>query len=82
MRLSLRGIGPGVVSMYLEDLGGRVQDPGSIVGDGWEATVAAGEPVSFGLLRLGVTEVEFSGGPDTLSSLRAAFEKKVLRAGG
>jgi hypothetical protein len=82
MRLSLRGIGPGVISAYLVDLGGRKQEAGKIVGDGWEARVTAGEPVSVGALRLGVTEVELNGDPATLTDLHEAFQKKVLRAGG
>jgi hypothetical protein len=82
MRLSLRGIGPRVVTVYLMDLGGREQETGKLVGDGWEASVTAGEPVSLGVLRLGVTEVELSGDPAALAGLREAFEKKVLRAGG
>jgi len=82
MGLSLRGIGPRVVSAYLVDLGGREVEPGKIAGDGWEASVAAGEPVAVGAIRLGVTEVELSGEPAALACLREAFEMKVLRAGG
>jgi hypothetical protein len=82
MRLSLRGIGPSVATAYLVDLGGRVLDPGKIAGAGWDASVKAGEPVSVGSIRLGVTEVELSGEPAVLDCLREAFEKKVLRAGG
>jgi hypothetical protein len=82
MRLSLRGIGPGVVSAYLVDLGGRVVEPGKIAGAGWGASVTAGEPASVGVIRLGVTEVELSGEAAALASLREALEKKVLRAGG
>jgi hypothetical protein len=82
MRLALRGVGPGVISTYLVDLGGREQAPGEIAGDGWEARINVAEPVSVGSLRLGVTEVEFSGDPARLAGLREAFEKKVLRAGG
>jgi len=82
MGLSLRGIGPGIVSAYLVDLGGRELEPGKIAGDGWEANVTAGDPVSVGAIRLGVTEVEFSGESAALAHLREAFEMKVLRAGG
>jgi hypothetical protein len=82
MRLSLRGVGPGVVSAYLEDLGGREVEPGKITGAGWDASVTVGEPVSVGAIRLGVTEVEVSGEPAVLACLREAFEKKVVRAGG
>ena len=82
MGLSLRGIGPSIVSAYLVDLGGREVEPGKIAGDGWEASVTAGKPVAVGAIRLGVTEVELSGEPAALACLREAFEMKVLRAGG
>jgi hypothetical protein len=82
MRLSLRGVGPGVVSAYLVDLGGREVEPGKIAGAGWDARITAGEPASVGAIRLGVTEVELCGEPAALACLREAFEKKVLRAGG
>jgi hypothetical protein len=82
MRLSLRGIGPAVISAYLVDLGGREKEPGTIAGDGWEASVTTGEPVAVGAIRLGVTDVEFSGEALALAQLRETFEKKVLRAGG
>jgi hypothetical protein len=82
MRLSLRGIGPAVVSTYLADLGGRELAPGRIAGDGWNASVTVGEPVRVGSIRLGATEVELDGEPAALVRLREALEKKVLRAGG
>jgi len=82
MGLSLRGIGPSIVSAYLVDLGGREVEPGIFAGDGWEASITAGDPVSVGAIRLGVTEVELSGEPAALACLRQAFEMKVLRAGG
>jgi hypothetical protein len=82
MRLSLRGVGPAVISAYLVDLGGCEAGPGVIAGDGWEASVTTGRPVAVGAIRLGVTEVEFSGEPLALARLREALEKKVLRAGG
>jgi hypothetical protein len=82
MGISLRGIGPRVVSAYLVDLGGREVEPGKIAGDGWEASVTAGDAVSVGAIRLGVTEVELSGEPAALACLCEAFDMKVLRAGG
>ena len=82
MRLSLRGVGPAVISAYLVDLGGCEEAPGRIAGVGWVVRVIAGEPTYVGAIRLGVTEVEFSGEPLAVSRLREAFEKKVVRAGG
>jgi len=82
MRSSLRGIGPTVISAYLVDLGGREEEPGKIAGNGWEASVTAGDLVNVGAIRLGVTEVEFNGDPLAVSRVREALEKKVVRAGG
>lgn len=82
MKLELRGIGPLVVSLYLRELGGRDIKPGWLEGNGWQAHVHQGQPVYVGSIRLGVTEVEFSGDEEAVERVRAAFEKKVIRAGG
>ncbi|MDQ1301312.1 MAG: hypothetical protein QG637_1233 [Chloroflexota bacterium] len=85
LRYSLNGIGPWLVIIYLTEIGGVAAEPGVIVGDGWRAHVWAGAPFRLGALTLGVTEVALSGtaaGRQAVSSAAAAFEKKVLRAGG
>jgi hypothetical protein len=82
MEISLRGIGRGVVSIYLVDLGGRGVEPGKIAGDGWEASITASDPVNVGAIRLGVSEVVFGGEPALLARLREAFDRHMLRAGG
>lgn len=82
MLLSMRGVGPGVLTAYLLEMGGREAGPGQIVGNGWEAHLAAGEPVCVGAIRLGVTDVQFVGDEATLEVLRREFEKKTMRAGG
>lgn len=80
--LSLRGIGVHIVQMYLGDLGGREVAPDLVAGAGWEAQVQAGQPVQIGAVRLGVTEVKFSGEPASVEAVLAAFKLLVLRAGG
>ncbi len=82
MRLSLRGIGVAVIVVYLADLGGVEKEPGLIVGPGWQARVWAGEPVRLHALRLGVTEVEFSGEPAAVEQVVMEFQRKAIRAGG
>lgn len=82
MHFSLRGIGVPIVILYLTDLDGVEQEPGVIVGPGWQARVWAGEPFQLHALRLGVTEVAFSGEPAAVEQVVAAFQKKVIRAGG
>ncbi|MEJ5198809.1 MAG: hypothetical protein WHX53_07785 [Anaerolineae bacterium] len=82
MRLSLHGIGIPIVTLYLTELGGRETEPGLIVGPSWQARVWAGEPVQLSALRLGVTEIEFSGEPAAVEQIVMGFQKKAIRAGG
>lgn len=82
MRYTLNGIGPWLVSLYLTEVGGQETAPGQVIGAGWQARVWAGEPFRIGALTLGVTEVELCGEADAVRAVVAAFEKKVLRAGG
>lgn len=82
MRLSLRGIGASIVIPYLIDLGGQQMQPGLVVGSGWQAHVWQGEPFRLSALRVGVTEIEFSGEPEIVAKVIADFQKKTIRAGG
>lgn len=82
MHLSLHGIGIPIVTLYLTELGGRETVPGLIVGPRWQARVWAGEPVQIHALRLGVTEIEFSGEPAAVEQVVMRFQKKAIRAGG
>jgi len=84
-RYTLNGIGPWLVILYLKEVGGAEESPGVVVGAGWRARVWAGAPFQRGALSLGVTEVALSAtdaGRQAVLSAAAAFEKKVLRAGG
>lgn len=82
MQLSLRGIGVPIIVAYLVDLGGVESEPGLIWGPGWCARVWAAEPVQIHALRLGVTEIVFSGEPAAVERVMAALQKKALRGGG
>ncbi len=82
MRLSLRGMGVGIVTDYLAALGEREAEPGLLVGQDWQARISAGAPVQIGAIRLGVTEVVFQGEPAAVSATVAQLERKTLRAGG
>gem|GEM_PF-1223262 len=82
VHLSLRGIGAWLVTEYLKELGGQEMEPGLIAGAGWQASVTVGQPVYVGSIRLGVTEVAFSGEKAAVEAVRVGFEKKALRAGG
>lgn len=82
MQLTLRGIGVPIVVLYLTELGGTETAPGLIEGPGWQARVWAGEPVRLHALRLGVTEVAFSGEPAVVEQVIMKFQMKAIRAGG
>jgi hypothetical protein len=85
VRYTLNGIGPWLVILYLTEIGGAEATPGVIIGAGWRARVWPGAPFRVGALAPGVTEVAISGTDDdarVVQSIAAAFEKKVLRAGG
>lgn len=84
--LTLRGIGPAVVGMYVEDLGGRpvAARPGTVAyeGPGWRVDVSAGEAVRVGSVQLGVTVVRIEGPEPVTAQVEALLSRKVLRAGG
>ena len=82
MKLSLRGIGVWLVTLYLVELGGQEIEPGWVVGEGWQAHVVAGEPAHIGSIRLGVTEVQLSGEEGTVKAILPGLKRKALRAGG
>ncbi len=84
--LTLRGIGVGVVGMYVEDLGGQAVDarPGSATydGPGWRIELSSGEAVRVGAVQLGVTLVRIEGPEPVTEQVEALLSRKVLRAGG
>lgn len=83
MRLSLRGIGVPIVTRYLEDLGAVEIGPGLLAGQGWQVRVWQGEPFQLYAIRVGVTELEFSGEDSAVvDKVVADFKQKAIRAGG
>jgi hypothetical protein len=82
VRLELRGIGPAIIRRYLMDLGASETPVGTLVGDGWTASVEAGDPILIGALRIGLTIVTFAGDEATIQHVVAALKGKAIRAGG
>jgi hypothetical protein len=84
--LTLRGIGIGVVGMYVEDLGGQQVDApaGSeaYTGPGWRIELSKGENVGVGSVQLGVTIVRITAPEPVAEQVEALLSRKVLRAGG
>lgn len=82
MRLEVRGIGPAIIRGYLLDLGARETETDTLAGQGWTATVEAGDPIPIGALRIGRTIVTFAGDEATVRRIAAALQRKTFRAGG
>lgn len=82
MRLELRGIGPAIIKRYLRDLGADETDAGTLFGDGWTATVEAGDPITIGPLSIGQTIVTFTGDEASIQDVVTRLEEKAIRAGG
>ncbi len=90
---SYRGISTRLAQKYLTGLGGEPVDAdrdrpetgrnaGTIVGDGWRATLSS-DTVEIGRsLELTEVTVAFEGDPERLDELVSAFSRKAMRAGG
>ncbi|MFB6305008.1 MAG: hypothetical protein ABEH47_07570 [Haloferacaceae archaeon] len=79
---SYRGISLRLAVHYLENLGGERIDDGRVVGDGWEARLAAEKRGVGPSLSLTEVTVTFEGDPETLDALVERFSQKAMRAGG
>lgn len=76
------GIPLQVITDYLVELGGMVIGEDYVDGDGWNATLRKGEPFILGALQLATAHVRFKGNGPVLKPLLAAFDLKMIRAGG
>lgn len=79
---SYRGISERAARHYLTRVGGELRDDGTVVGDGWRATVSS-KKVGIGpTLTLTEVTVAFEGDEATLDDLIDRFSQKAIRAGG
>ncbi|GAA0227598.1 hypothetical protein ACFFQF_11845 [Haladaptatus pallidirubidus] len=79
---SFRGINERLARVYLENLGGEVEEDGDVSGDGWRASLSS-EKVEIGpTVELTEITVVFEGNEETLDSLVDDFSQKAMRAGG
>ncbi|WP_266078514.1 hypothetical protein [Haladaptatus caseinilyticus] len=79
---SFRGISKRLARHYLENLGGEVQDDGSVEGDDWHVSLSS-EKVSIGpTVELTEVTVVFEGDEEKLDPLVEEFSQKAMRAGG
>jgi len=66
---------------YLQELGGRLEAPGCVVGQGWAARYERIEDYQLGSLRVGQVRLILEGEPAVLEHLLPALERKMMRAG-
>ena len=78
----IRGIPLWLMREYLEKLGGRSEEDGSIHGEGWRATLTQQDDYQIGSLRVGQIKLELEAEEAALELLLPQLEKKLLRAGG
>ena len=76
------GIPVQVIRDYLAELGGTMISKDYVGCEGWNATLRKGEPFMLGGLQLATVHVHFKGDATVLKGLLAAFDLKMIRAGG
>jgi hypothetical protein len=67
---------------YLVELGGRVRDDETVVGNDWVARLARVADHEVGSLRVGRVQLHIRASQASLERLRPHLERKLLRAGG
>jgi hypothetical protein len=81
-RREIRGIPQWLLCEYLLELGGEIQEDGTIAGEGWRARLQQIEDYQLGSLRVGQVEMLLEVEPAQQTIIIPALEKKLLRAGG
>jgi len=80
---TFRGISTRAALEYLVGLGGERTDDDVVEGDGWRATVEAGQKEAVGpTMSLTPIHVRFEGDDDRLEEMVERFSQKAMRAGG
>jgi hypothetical protein len=78
----VRGVPLWLLREYLEEIGGRLQADGGLMGDGWMARLTQVDDYVIGSLRVGQVRLELDGEAASVERAREALEPKLLRAGG
>ena len=78
----LRSLPLWLLQEYLVELGGKLQEDGSVRGNGWKAQISQLDDFQIGSLKVGQVHLEVKAASDVVDDLMPALEKKLLRAGG
>ena len=79
----VRGIPLWLMREYLVEDGGRAENDGLVVGDGWSVQLEPMDDFRVGSLAVGQIRITMKGDSEAdLARIRAILEPKLLRAGG
>lgn len=78
----IRGIPYFLLVEYLQELGGKEEEDGRLMGLGWEASLEKMEPFRLGSLVIGQVKVELKIEDALADEFIAKLSQKTLRAGG
>lgn len=81
-KLSFNAIPLWLMKEYLTELGAEETEENVLVAEAWQGVVSKGEPFRLKSLRVGVTDVEFSGDEAALEAMLEKLHWKTLRGGG
>ncbi|HSQ27187.1 MAG TPA: DUF1952 domain-containing protein [Anaerolineales bacterium] len=79
---TLRAMPVWLLQEYLLELGGILQEDGSVRGNGWKAHIRELDDFQVGSLRVGQVRLEVKAADDVVDDFMPVLEKKLLRAGG
>lgn len=77
----VRGVPKWLLTEYLVEEGGKVQEDGSIKGDKWTATITELEKYTIGNMSAAQNRLVIEGEEDDLEKLEETLKEKWLRAG-
>jgi hypothetical protein len=79
---TLRSLPVWLLQEYLLELGGKLEEDGSVRGNGWKAQIRELDDFQVGSLKVGQVRLEVKAADDVADDLMPVLEKKLLRAGG
>ena len=79
---TLRSLPVWLLQEYLIELGGKSDEDGSVLGNGWRAQIRQLDDFQVGSLKVGQVHLKVKAVDDVVDDLMPVLEKKLLRAGG
>jgi hypothetical protein len=79
---TLRSLPVWLLQEYLIELGGKLDEDGSVLGNGWRAQIRQLDDFQVGSLKVGQVHLKVKAVDDVVDDLMPVLEKKLLRAGG